>query len=112
MEKYQSLADLLGVQDPVHPERPVADPPSEDITPQQFCRNVLQSVQYRESLLRRILVDELPPNIEAMLWDRAYGKMKDHVHMAGGVTVTRVVREVVEAALDEDETPKNVPSVH
>lgn len=74
MEKFQSLADFLGVQDPVQPELPVQPPPSLKITVKGFCKGILSSVQYRESLMRRIIMDELSPAVECMLWDRAHGK--------------------------------------
>jgi hypothetical protein len=109
MEKFQSLADVLGVPDPQQPERPVGDPPLEHLTAQEFCRAILRTPQYRESLLRRILCDELPPGIEAMLWDRAHGKLRDQVALSGEVAVTKVIREVIDAAVDDDD---DEPTVH
>jgi hypothetical protein len=113
MDAFQSLADLLGVPDPANPDRPVADPPPEKQTVQEFCKNVLRSREYRESLMRRILTDDLPPQIEMMLWDRAHGKMKDQLSLSGDVAVTKVVREIVDAAVDRGE-PSEPPkqSVH
>lgn len=79
MEKFQSLADFLGVQDPVQPELPVQPAPSPKLTVKDFCRSVLSSAQYRESLLRRVIMDELPPAVECMMWDRAWGKVVEKV---------------------------------
>lgn len=73
-EKPQSLADFLGVLDPQQPELPVQPAPASNLTVQQFCKDVLSTVQYRESLLRRIIMDELPAAIEQMLYHYAHGK--------------------------------------
>lgn len=49
------------------------------LTVKDFCRGVLNSQEYRESLYRRVLLDELPPAVECMMWDRAWGKVVDKV---------------------------------
>ncbi len=80
MDKPQSLADLLGVPDPQRPENPTSTPqPARDA--QTFCQNVLNTAQYRESLLRRILMDELPPAVEVWLLNTAHGKPTDRVEI-------------------------------
>lgn len=78
-DRPQSLAEFLGVADPLRPEAPVTPPPSPKLTVKAFCREILNSPQYRESILRRIIMDELPESIERMLWDRAHGKVVDRV---------------------------------
>lgn len=81
VEKFQSLADFLGVQDREDLDAPVAPAPSNKMTVKAFCKGVLESPQYRESLLRRIVMDDLPPQIEAMMWDRAHGKVIDKLEV-------------------------------
>jgi hypothetical protein len=43
----------------------------------QLALDLLSTPQYRRSLLRRIVMGELHPSIEAKLWDHAYGKPAD-----------------------------------
>jgi hypothetical protein len=77
----QSLADVLGVQDPIKPGEPVAPAPSPKLTAKAFCKDILNSREYRESIMRRVIMDELPPAIECMLWDRAHGKTVERVEV-------------------------------
>lgn len=81
--RMKSLADVLGVADPtLAPENrtePDIDPDS--MSAKQFATAILTSRQYRESLLRRIIMDELPPGIEAKLMDYAWGKPVDRVEV-------------------------------
>lgn len=75
----QSAAQLLGVRDPTDPTAPVG--PAPKLTAKQFCHALLATPQYRESLLRRILMDDLPPAIECKLWEYAYGKPPEVVEV-------------------------------
>lgn len=79
-----SLAATLGVPDPLHPNAPVG--PAPKLAVKAFCRAILASPQYRESLMRRILMDALPSNIEHMLWDRAEGKVAEKVEVKDTTT--------------------------
>lgn len=51
------------------------------LTVKDFCKGVLNSQEYRESLMRRVILDELPPAVECMLWDRAWGKTVEKVEV-------------------------------
>jgi hypothetical protein len=82
MEKFQSLADVLGVPDPRQPELPVAPRPDK-ITVGDFCHGVLHSTTYRESLMRRILMDSLPPAVECLMYHYAYGKPVERLEHSG-----------------------------
>lgn len=42
-----------------------------------FARCILDSEEYRASLMRRIQADTLPPQIESLLYHYRYGKPKD-----------------------------------
>lgn len=73
------LSSVLGVPDPTNPASPVGPP--QKLAVKAFCRAILASPQYRESLMRRILMDTLPTNIEHMLWDRAEGKVVEKLEV-------------------------------
>lgn len=104
MAKFRSLSDALGVEDPtLKPGDPVPDPPDpaelaadEDFNVRQFCLSILNSKQYRESIQRRILCDDLPASTEQMLWHYGVGKPAEVMELKGEIAVTRVVREVID----------------
>lgn len=79
----KSLAESLGVTDFAAQDEHsgVADGPLLKVTVKTFCKGVLNSPEYRNSLLRRIMLDELPPAVECMLWDRAEGKVVNHLEV-------------------------------
>lgn len=82
MGKYQSLADVLGVEDPLTREAPVVDIHPEKLTAKEFSRRILHSKEYRDSIIRRIYADELPPAIECRLYDYAFGRPVEKVEVA------------------------------
>ena len=65
--------------DPLNPSAPVG--PKKKRTARAFSRAILATLQYRESLLRRILMDALPPAIEGKLWEYAHGKPVEKVEV-------------------------------
>jgi uncharacterized small protein (DUF1192 family) len=111
MAEAKSLAEFLGVADPMHPEKPiVGDPPSPNLNVRKFCRAILNSHQYRESLLRRVLMDALPESIERMIWDRAHGKVVDRVEVknTSNALETMSVDELEQRALVLAETARRM----
>lgn len=83
-DQFQSLADFLGVTDPVTKQEPASDQgPSVDITAKDFSVAILNTKQYRDSLLRRILMDELPPAVEVLLYHYAHGKPTEKLEHSG-----------------------------
>jgi hypothetical protein len=92
---FSSLADALGIPDPKEPNRP-ARPAAQKMSRKDLCKQILASQEYRESLLRRIVLDALPPAVECMLWDRAEGKVaakvevKDTTNALEGMTVEQL----------------------
>ena len=76
----ESLADFLGVR---NPQTPDVEPPKQNRRQLigDFCRGVLESEEYRASLLRRIWLGELPPAIEALLYHYAHGKPVEKVEV-------------------------------
>ena len=117
---FQSLADFLAVPDvAVKPEerKPVATIFDEAMTAKEFAEGILNSVQYRESILRRVLMDELPPQVEALLWAHAHGVPAKKVEMTGanGGPIQTVTRRIIDPVLEPGEVPAQVPasqSVH
>ena len=83
MEKLQSLAEFLGTVDPAKPEEPAQplQPLSAKFTARDFCRGILNSAEYRQSLRDRIVLGELPAQIECMIWDRAAGKVIEKIEI-------------------------------
>lgn len=77
----KSLADVLGVQDIQLPDKPVAEPGQVRLTAKTLSRELLNSKQYRESLLRRIIMDELPAAVECKLMEYAWGKPIERVEV-------------------------------
>jgi hypothetical protein len=80
----KSLYDILAPED-----RADSFTPSELDTAQlsdkasvkDFARDILNSAQYRLSVLRRIVLDDLPPAVEIMLYAYAYGKPVDRLEV-------------------------------
>ena len=104
---FRNLADQLGVKDPEGPPGP--DPVDlPDLTGAQFCKAVVDSRQYRESIVRRILFGDLPPAVECRILDQAWGAPPKRVELTGkdggAIEVTRVERVIVDPALDSEDS--------
>jgi hypothetical protein len=132
MEKFQSLADLLGVQDDVPQEPEEAVRPSKvkrlKLTAKAFCKEILDSKEYRDSLLRRIIMDELPPAVEVLLYHYAHGKpvermeVKDVTDPLEDFTAEQcqeraeklldLARQLKEAETPVEEAPRSARQVH
>lgn len=69
----KTLAELLAVDDP-RTNEPMPQPYAEPRSAKEFARQCLGSPEYRASIFRRILTDELSPQMECRLWDYAWGK--------------------------------------
>ena len=76
----KSLADYLGVADQKESDSsdsPAASAPASTptkLTVKSFAREVLNSREYRQSILNRVLLGDLPPAVECLLYHYAYGK--------------------------------------
>ncbi len=55
---------------------------------QKACAAIVDDPTYRKKLIARAKAGELAPAIEAMLWHYAYGKPKEQVEHAGGITLS------------------------
>jgi hypothetical protein len=80
VDKPQSLADFLGVQDSLRLDESV-QPAFVKMTAKAFSKEILDTAQYRESLLRRILMDQLPAAVECLLYHYAYGKPVESIEI-------------------------------
>jgi len=132
----KSLADVLGVPDPREPEHVTqVTAKSFRLTARAFCKEVLDSRQYRESLMRRIITDSLPPAVEQLLYYYANGKPVDRIEVREtGEDLTALTPAQLEAriaklmqiarslqpktndvavpASDDDASPPATPSIH
>lgn len=78
----KNLAEYLGIPDPQEPvDTPVSPAPSLKQSRKEFARAILNSTEYRDSLLWRIKMHELPPQVETLLYHYAYGKPTDIVEV-------------------------------
>lgn len=121
VEKFQSLADVLGVPDPKEPDK-LLEASSMPATRKDFCKRILDSPEYRESLRQRIVLGTLPPAIEQLLYYYADGKPKEIFEHTGKdgkpiETISEVRRVIVHASErhvveDEAERVPKQPSVH
>jgi len=97
MKKIQTLAEFLGTEDAY--SAPL-DETREEMSVKDFCRGILTSREYRQSIRDRIALGNLPPAVELRLYDYAYGKPPDKVEHTGKdgqpiETITEVRRVVV-----------------
>jgi hypothetical protein len=77
----RSLYDALNVPDPAKPNAEPVDPILE-LTGKKFSKAVVESRQYRESIIRRIITDTLPPAVECRLLDHALGKPVERIEVS------------------------------
>lgn len=76
----KTLAEHLGIT-PLVKDDPTPDEFNPEMSDRDFCRGILMSRAYRASLDRRIAIDDLPPAVETMIWDRAFGTRVDKVEI-------------------------------
>jgi hypothetical protein len=72
-----TLAEVLGIHEA--DEQVTIEERPKKLQAKSFCRDLLASPEYRASLLRRIILDELPPAVECKLMDYAWGKPVERV---------------------------------
>lgn len=79
----KSLADHLGVSvrpDEVHPQEP-SDEELLSMSVRDFARGILRSRDYRRSIIQRVVLGELPPAVEVLLYHYAEGKPVDKLEV-------------------------------
>lgn len=79
----RTLGDCLGITDLMTPPEAISQFQniSHKFSARDFCRGILNSLEYRQFLRDRIVLGTLPPQIECMLWDRAEGKVVEKVEI-------------------------------
>lgn len=100
----QTLADFLAVIDPLNPDYQPREPEPDvcDLTGKEFATGVLNSREYRESIVRRIRLDELPSAVECKLMDHGWGKPVETVKHEGTVEILKIERVIVYPKLEDD----------
>ena len=94
----QSLAQFLGAHDPALPDAPPAPTPNPNISIRDFCRGVLRSQEYRDSIVQRIRLGTLPSAVEIVMYHYAEGKPVDRVEVKD---TTVPAESLTPAQLDE-----------
>ncbi len=102
VKKIETLADFLGHDEPSPP------PAFRELTVQEFCRGILQSQEYRQSVLDRVTLGTLPAAVECKMYEYAYGKPPDRVEHTGKdgqpiETITEVRRVIVRVNVDQQQ---------
>jgi len=114
----ESLADYLKLNNllPEEPAAPSEREPLFELSIKDFCRGVLSSREYRQSVFDRVALGTLPPAVEIRMYDYAYGKPVDrieHTGEGGAPIITEVRRVVVRAEDRQPETnDKSEDTVH
>lgn len=119
-EKFQSLADVLGTSPIGTPDEAKLDEFDKlvDIdSVEDFCRGILNSAEYRRSILHRIHLGILPAAIELRFYDYAHGKPAERVEHTGKdgkpiETAVTVVRRVVVRPGDKLDEKRSADVVH
>lgn len=106
----ESLADFLGLagRPPMAEGQAPISAQERPLDVRSFCRGILESEDYRQSILDRVKLGSLPPAVECRMFDYAYGKPPDRVEHTGKdgkpiETVTEVRRVVVRVRSQDDE---------
>ena len=110
MPHLQTLAEFLGTDQ-------ASNLPTElpQLTVQDFCKGVLESREYRQSILQRIVLGTLPSAVELRMMDYGWGKPPERIEHTGKdgkpiETITEVRRVVirVNAEQQQEDTPSYV----
>jgi hypothetical protein len=107
----KTLADSLGpeLMKQIAASAPPLPPPEHDLselTGVQFCQALVDSREYRESIHRRLLLDELPPAVECRILDQAWGRAPQRLEHAGPdggpIQIAEVRRVIIRPKLTEE----------
>jgi len=91
MEKFQSLADYLGVTDPrpedlrakseARPSEPTPAQILDERDPTAFCKKILDSREFRQYIMNGIVLGDIPPAVMCRVIDHAWGKPVERVEV-------------------------------
>lgn len=108
MEKFQSLADYLGVQQPAdaspEPSGSVYKIP-EHLDAKEFAQRFLSSPEFKRYLVNSLTLGEIPPAVITRMMDYAWGKPVERVEHSGkdgAPIVTEVRRVIIHAHLEPE----------
>jgi len=116
-QKFESLADALGLTDPVQPLAPRL----ENITDSKlFAQAVLASAEFRFYIIDGLFGQNLPPAVLCRLMDYGWGKPPERLEHTGAdgkpievvTTVRRIVVHAERRVVDEATDEQQAPSVH
>lgn len=114
MEKFQSLADYLGVEHPDAPSQPASDPLIDITDPDAFCEAVIKSREFRSYIMLGLRLGNLPgfSSILKYVLERHWGKVPDRVEHTGkdGDPIITEVRRVI-VRTREDNYPEQEDDV-
>ncbi len=72
----------------------------------EFARGVLEDPVYRANLIARAQRGKLSPPVEIMLWDRAYGKVKDTLKMEGDLDLSSAGQRIASLLAEVAAAPR------
>lgn len=93
----RTLFEALHLANPDTPAV-IPEPLPEKLTARDFSRAIVRSEEYRNSIRRRIAMDELPPAVEIRLLDYAYGKPVERMSLE---TTASTLESLSAEALEE-----------
>lgn len=111
----ESLAESLGLHiDRDNKDRPLTADSLEGLPFDEICRRILQSPEYRYSILARVQTGSLPPAVEIRLIDAAYGKAPDKLKIETKKPVAECSDEELADELESyvDEMRRRKAKVH
>ena len=81
-EQVKSLAEFLGANQPSQAQdaRPLTAA-QRRMSIREFCKGILQSQEYRDSIVRRIMFDALPAQVEQLIYFYAEGKPVERIEV-------------------------------
>ena len=108
----KSLYDALGLPEssPVTPKPSMQDVLLDeiaDMSGEEFCKGIINSREYKLSVIERVIAKTLPPAVECRLLDHAFGKPPTKLEHTGTIeNIERVVHEIVDPTESEDDETK------
>lgn len=82
VKRTETLAEYLGVVDPRTPSTPPASAVDlSTLSAKKFFQFVVRSPEYRQSILNRIVLGELPAAVEVTILHYAHGKPVERVEV-------------------------------
>lgn len=97
-EKFQSLAEFLGVADIKEPTRPVE--PVGELSAKEFCEHVLNSPEFRTYIRNGIVLGDLPSQVIVRIMDIGWGKPTEHIDLSTSTDLDHLTPQAVREKLE------------